>query len=522
MARIRPYESQVSPLGQVPTQQAQLSDVGGPGLEHVGQAITSAGAAGAHAYQILQVQEDAHATTNVHVSMAELANRATQELAKKKATADPSDPNFFNTVYRGGVAEGEEPAAGSIHDQLNKMREQVTNPVAQRRFETEAAALTHQVLVQATAFQGHLAGVHAKQQAKQLTDNLQAMVQTDPSQHTNAIALMTAAVNDPQGIFFRPGMDAGARESIMRDMTNEISSSTVYGMIGDSPQHALHSLEAGEWDNKITGEKKIVLARAAETAIHVMEVEKNRAQTEVLRQQKAKHDQTDQAFGAKFALSQANPGNAQFKPLTATEVGQALLHNEIDGSTGRAWLNMIEESTRRGPAAVHTNPTVERNLFKRIYLPDGDPRKIIDTQPIYDAYTNRMLSDTSMSRLRDELVKARSPEGSQFGKEKASFLKGIEPQITKPGPFGIYADPTTPEKFAAFERELEATIALYHKDGKDPRALFDPNSKDYFGKVAKSAKYQSVGFGSLEPPAPASVPGAPPRKSLDAIFGGIP
>src|SRR6185295_9713458 len=165
MAKIRPYESQVSPNGEIPSSNATLSTVGGPGVENLGQSIVQAGYSGAHAYQILQAAEDARATTKVHVALAELANRATQTLREKQVTADPADPDFFNTVYRGGAPEGEAPAEGSIHDQLNQLDEQITNPVAKARFKVGASALTSQVLNQAVAFQGHLAGVYAKQQA---------------------------------------------------------------------------------------------------------------------------------------------------------------------------------------------------------------------------------------------------------------------------------------------------------------------------------------------------------------------
>ncbi len=520
MARIRPYESQVSPNAQIPAQNSTIADVGGPGAEKLGESIVNAGYAGAHAYQILQAFEDSRAVSNTHVALAKLMNEATQTIAQKKATADPNDPDFFNTVYRDGAPQDAEDPTDSIKGQLSSLKEQVTNPVAKIHFDQAAQAITSNVLQQAVAFQGHLAGVAAKQQAIKLTDSLQTMVQTDPSQHANALAYMQQAVDDPNGIYSRPGMDAGIRDGLKRDMTNQITGSAIRGWIQASPQVALDNLQKGKWDNQISGEQKVLLTGAAETQIRAMEVEARRAEAEKLRQQKAKYDLTDQAFGAKFALHQANPGVPQYQPLTATEIGKALQTNQIDGPTGRAWINMIEENARRGPVAVRTNETIERSLFKRIYLPDNDPNKIIDTQPIYDAYLKKQLSDTDMGRLRDELVKSRSPEGSQFGKEKAEFLKGIEPQITKPGPFGIYADPTTPERFASFQRELEATVAQFRKDGKDPRTLFDPSSKDYFGNVAKSSKYQSTGFGSITPaPTTTPAPSTQPRKSLDEIFG---
>lgn len=517
MARIRPYESQVSPLGQVPTQQAQLADVGGPGMEHVGQAITSAGAAGAHAYQILQANEDAHATTKVHVSMAELANRATQELAKQKATADPADPNFFNTVYRGGVADGEEPATGSIHDQLNKLREQVTNPVAQRRFETEAAALTHQVLVQSTAFQGHLAGVHAKQQAIQLTNQLQAMVQTDPSQHTNALAMMTTAVNDPQGIFYRPGMDAGARELILRSMTEQISSSTVRGMIGDSPQHALHSLQSGEWDAQITGEQKIVLMNAAETGIRAMEVEAQRAEAEVAKQQKAKEETTSRALTAKFLLHEGNPGNAQFPPLTATEIGRAMLPNtkgksDLSDETGRALFGLIDANTKA--VTLKNDESLSQDYLRRIYLPWGDKDKIISEVPIINAAANGKLTPARFKFLRDEYEKARTEEGMTLGGSRDRFLASRKTSITTSNPLLGKLDSDGDVNFGRFAEFAVTEEARMRKENKNPHNLYDETNPDYLGHrmmqfqktMQQSLKDMGKKMQSTEPTPPMTQP----------------
>lgn len=524
MPRIRPYESQVSPTGGIPASGADLSAVGGTGAEQLGQGIVQAGYSAAHAYQILQAQEDSRAITEVHVAYAKLQNEATKQMLEAQANADVNDKNFFNTVYRGGAPEGEEPADESILAQINKTDSQVTNPVAKNVSRQLAASITTNILNQSLNFQTHLAGEYAKSQVTTMTDQLQNTVNADPSQYPVAMGKITDFLKTP--LFYGPHMNDVVRDTMKRQMVHQVTGSMVSGML-NNPQNGslvLNRLDRGDFGETLTGEQQIALRNQAETTVHGLEVEARRAEAEAVRQQKARYDATDQSYGSQFALHQENPGNPAFKPLTATQIGKDLDPFQpggakIDGPTGRAWINMIEENARRGPTAVHTNETVERNLFKRIYLPDGDQNKIIDTKPIYDAYLKQQLSDTDMGRLRDEFVKSRSPEGSQFGKEKADFLKGIEPQITKPGPFGIYQDPTTPEKFAGFQRELETTIAQFHKEGKDPRTLFDPNSKDYFGKVAKSSKYQTTGFGSIATPAPAPAPGTPPRKSLDDIFG---
>lgn len=515
MPQIRPYESQVSPTGGMPSQSASPNDFGGPGLTNLGQATLQGAHYAGYTQQVIQENATRAAVTDVHTMLAGAKAEYTKQALEFEAKADPKDTNLWDQFYHGGDADAVK--EGTLKWYLDSYRDQITDGTARQAFDRGAADLTSQFGIHFAQVQSRMAGVHAKNQAVKMIDSYQTAVQSDPSQYESVMAAAMKAIDDPASDYGRAGFEQ--RDKIKQMATNQIASSTVRGMIGDSPQHALHSLEKGEWDNKITGEQKIALLGAAETGVRAQEVEKRRAEAELLRQKKAAYDATDQSLGAQHALNIGNPGSSKFPPVTATQVGKLMLNDELDGPTGRAWLSILEVNAERGPRKVKSNPVVERDLFRRIYLPDGDPKKIIDTGPIYDKYLKLQLDDTDMARLRDELVKSRSPEGSQFGKEKADFLKGIEPSITHPGPMGMFADPTTPEKFYQYTRDLDATIARYHKEGKDPRTLFDPYSSDYFGKIAKSSKYQNTGFGSITPQVQAPAPSAEPRKSLDDIFG---
>jgi hypothetical protein len=517
MARIRPYESQVSPNGGIPSRDARPSDVA-PNYAPLGQAIESGGYAAGHAQALLQDQASRAAVTDVHVMLQGMQSEYTRRLAKLETEADPKDNNI-NEQFFYGKGDTNEPEEGSFKWYADSYKEQIQDPAARQAFDLGMARLSTQFSDQIVNVQARMAGVYAKQQATKMIDAAQVTVQTDPSLYSAVVAQTTDAINDPRSDFGR--LSAEQREPIKRMVTEQISKSAIQGLINLAPEQALRQLTNNTHGMALRGEDLEPLIRSAETSIRAKEVEARRVEAEAARQKTELHHATDQNLMAKYALHEANPGNPKFPPLKATDIGKALNEDRLDGGVGRAMLNMIEERARRGPAAVHTNPNTERNLFKGIHN-----NTIIDTKPIYDAYTGvgyrgvPQLDDPAMERLRKELTDSRSPEGSLFGKEKAAFLKGIEPQITKPGPFGIYADPTTPEKFATFQRELDATIDRYQRDGKDPRTLFDENSKDYFGKVAKSSKYQSSGFGSIVPPAPTPAPpGTAPRKSLDEIFG---
>jgi hypothetical protein len=191
----------------------------------------------------------------------------------------------------------------------------------------------------------------------------------------------------------------------------------------------------------------------------------------------------------------------------------------LEGDTGRTILNMIEADANR-PNKVRTNPVVERELFRRIHLPDGDPKKIIETEAIYKEYIKGNLDDAARDNLRKELIESRDPQGSVFGREKADFLKRMEPQILKPGPFGIYADPTTPEWMFKYKQDLETQIRLYRELGKDPRVLFNPRSSEYFGAPEIVNKYQNSSFGSVGASTASPTPSVAPtaRKPLSDIF----
>lgn len=512
MAKIRPYESQVSAQAEMPVRQASPSDVGGTGLVNLGQATESLGQNVGVVGRIVQQNATRAAITDVHTMLAGTKAEYTKQAMEFEAKADPKDTNLWEQFYHGGNVD--EPTEGSLKWMLDSYREKIDNGQALQTFDRGASDLLAQFGVHFAQVQSKMAGVHAKNQAVKMIDAAQTTVQSDPSQYTPVLDATMQAIDDPNSDYGRAGVEQ--KQAIKTMATQQIASSTVRGMIRDSPQHALHSLQTGEWDSQLKGADKITLIGAAETGIRAQEVEARRVEAERLRQQKALYDATDQQIGTKYALNHDNPGKKDFPPVTATEIGRLMNADQLDGPTGRAWLNMIDESARRGQRAQHTNPVIEHQLFKRIHLPDGDPKKIIDTVPVYEAYAKGHLSDGSMKFLREEIVQSRSPEGSIFGREKADFLKGIEPQITKPGPFGIYQDPSTPEKFANFTRELNATIEKYRKAGKDPRVLFDESSPEYFGKIAKSSKYQSTGFGST---IPQPVPSTAPRKSLDEIFG---
>jgi hypothetical protein len=371
-----------------------------------------------------------------------------------------------------------------------------------------------------------LAGEAAVNAVRGATDKLGAQVYAHPvpAQVELSIGQAATLVKDPNGSF--AGIGAQNKDKILRDMQEAIATRAVEGSIRQFPNQTLRVLQQppearGEQYNYIAqyvpNEKINALINSAETEVRALEVEKARSIADENRQRIEMARASESTLIEKLALHMEDPKQPM---ISARDVLDSNLY-ALDPEKGKAMLGLIHAWSKEDPhKPIHTNPVVEHSLFKSIHLPEGNPKKIIDTAPIYEAYQRGQLSFTDMDKLRKELVESRSPDGSVFGREKAEFMKSIEPQITKPGPFGIYADPTNGEKLLQFKRDADSTISKYRKEGKDPRSLFDPDSSDYLWKPGKRQKYIGSGFGSIQQDTPAQkAPGSAPRKSLDDIFG---
>ena len=160
------------------------------------------------------------------------------------------------------------------------------------------------------------------------------------------------------------------------------------------------------------------------------------------------------------------------------------------------------------------------DLFKRMGLPPGDDRKLTDSAEIDAAYLKRRLSDSDHDWLAKKFYETKSPDGDKLATDYGGFYKRTEQLITKPGPFGIYADPSKGLWLDKFIADTDLLKQQYIKQGKDPRDLINPTKPEYRGRPEVLKDYTSSAFGELPTytPLPA-VPGAPPRKSLDDIFG---
>lgn len=476
MPRIRPYEQQLSTEQGIPAQQAQGSDFGGPGLQHLGQAVVSAGQDIGYAQRVMAANYSRKAVTDVHSFFSNTRAEYTKRARELEISTKAEDAEGIWQQFAFGNGQEDAPGEGSFKWYLDSYGEKITDPEAKMVFQQLAAQHAEHFSNHFVNVQAKLEGVHAQQQHARLLDGAQATVQTDPSQYENTLAQTLNALNDPRTIYGR--LTDAQKEPMRRRTVEDISSSAVRGMIGDSPQHALRSIQAGEWDKVLSGEQKIVLTKSAETAIRAQETEAARAEADANRQRIAAARAIETTLITKLAAHMDDPAQP---PLTAGDVLQSNLA-KLDPEKAKGILSLIHAWSKEDPDKVKTDRSTFDDLFMRIHAPYGDEKKITDETPIIAAASGHKLSRTDFDWLRKEFEQSRSSDGAKIGEEMAAFVSSSKSAIDKSNPLMGKIDPEGGLKYGEFQHFVRRQVEQSRKDNKDPQELFDPSSPRYLGK----------------------------------------
>lgn len=174
--------------------------------------------------------------------------------------------------------------------------------------------------------------------------------------------------------------------------------------------------------------------------------------------------------------------------------------------------------------AAEISSQTAKDLFSRIFLPDGDPKKLTSLDPIRDAYShgsaNVGLNVKDEQWLEKVYTEAKSPQGETLSKTMGEFVKGFEHQIDKSNPMMGIIDKTGGQKLFEFQRFVKDQVDAYRAAGKNPDDLFNPDKPDvYLGRPGIVQKFQKTLQESTQEgvrrltgqPPPGAPPGTPAR-----------
>ncbi len=122
-------------------------------------------------------------------------------------------------------------------------------------------------------------------------------------------------------------------------------------------------------------------------------------------------------------------------------------------------------------------------------LPRLRSGEIADDKPIVDAYAAGKLTNADYSFLENEFANARTPEGQRLNANRKLFMDRFSKFID-----GAMTDTGTPSLLGAqrlydFEMDAQREEGEMRKQGKDPSAVYDPRSPNFFGRPENIARY---------------------------------
>ena len=182
--------------------------------------------------------------------------------------------------------------------------------------------------------------------------------------------------------------------------------------------------------------------------------------------------------------------------------------------------NATERMTKPEPMTQVSQGTTTE-LMDRLRLPDGDPRKITDTGPIYDSLIAGRLKKDDFNFVMKEFNDLRTQGGERLSQTQKDFFEHIKPQIDQSNPLLGKIDQTGKEQMYRYMFDVRRKIEQYRESGKNPYDLFDPSKPDYVGKPEAMKQYQTTINQSIQnfsqgmraptnrPPASVTVPLAP-------------
>lgn len=190
-----------------------------------------------------------------------------------------------------------------------------------------------------------------------------------------------------------------------------------------------------------------------------------------------------------------NPNDTNGGPLDEITVANdpTLTVSQKEGVINTIARRTRELATKQENQA---HPEMFKDLMKRIYADDLDPRKINGIDEVRDAYNKNNLSTTEFERLLSHVKNSRDPAASNFRKNVNNVLQ-LADRTLQQNPVLKGMDMAAPGTMAdviyRFEWDLENQIAQLRKEGKDPGVLLDasPNNPHYVLRPGRIQSFMS-------------------------------
>lgn len=372
-----------------------------------------------------------------------------------------------------------------VNPRLEKMREGFNTENSTRFAETQIQHLRTHFVQKTGADMATLAGVAAKSNINNLTNQLSNAAISDPSSLKTSLGLVEHSIGSM--VDSSPtlrGVDAGRLKLELTDAAQAaIVKAAAIGAINANPEKGLKQFSGPEYSKYISGAELKQLEQQAKTVERAKRVDDNYAlQNQKLFRQEA----SDNREGEYLQKLHSDD------PKEKSTVSAAAIANDftLTREARERMINIVERETKPAAAAKISNETAS-DLISRIRAPEGDPRRMTDLNPAYEALEKGKLNKSDFKFVTDEFKNIRTPDGMELGQQQNEFIKSVKPMIDKSNPLMGKIDQSGAMQMYAFTLALQKRVDEYRKAGKDPRDLMDPSKPESFmGSPAALSQFQ--------------------------------
>lgn len=177
-----------------------------------------------------------------------------------------------------------------------------------------------------------------------------------------------------------------------------------------------------------------------------------------------------------------------FSDKPTTTVRQIVNDDTLKRDAKERMIGVANRALKDDPLAQRSQQAT-MGLITRMRLPDGNPDRITNTDPIYKEYTdgNMTRADFEFS-IKQFNENTGATDGSNTAKMRANFVKQAGDAISLANISSSLTGGDGTFKKYEFEQYVSKRVDDMRAAKKDPSALFDPNSSDYLGKLDSNGR----------------------------------
>jgi hypothetical protein len=447
MPVIREYRQQVSVPG--PNRNAEYSADQFGAAE--GRAIVQAGQAVQGVADVVAKRIDQENTSDITAKVTKANADLSIDLQETIRTAAPGDKKAFEDYNK------------RVEDTLGKIGEGAETSGARSFFGEASERIKGQLYKTSSQGQAELAGMKAVQDYTSSLNSLSTATAADPSGYKLQFELHNQAI---ENLVANGQLPRHKAMELKADGEVSLAKSTIRGWAQLDPDYAKKKLKDGEFNSLLGEEGTRQLNGEIEQAVRAKEIDIERRRIEQERNLDKQQRTVKNDFIAKV----------QDHSLNTKDVLNSILEPEQK----EHYLNLIK-TANSSEERLKTDAGVMMNLFTRMNLPDGDPKKITDEKEL-EQYFGRGLSFTDMNRLRDEFQGKNTEQGRIENDMKKQVMDIARGKLTKSNPLTGFKDPIGDENMARYMAFFFDEYKQRRQKGDTTSELLNPDSPKYLGK----------------------------------------